>query len=274
MHVRGSPESEEEECRVKNFCFGGPSLAVSSVHEFVSDQTLTLSVDTVKPMEQMRISSDERFYGVKFYEPIDCSSTSVTVKKVNSQCGGTGAVQNVLVTPEELQSYNIKCFNGVDEGNWVIEFPYPAQGQYKVTISGIADNAGNSAGVVYMYADVRCHLTTAALGEGPEFASSTLPHQVDDRTPSNTALGAPLRKSVPAPARAVSSSPSLMFDVLTIIGVIIGLMVKSKTRQEQASAAQPLNEHLLDAKMGELPDDEAVTLRSNVAALPTYGASV
>jgi hypothetical protein len=262
------------EVRVKNFCFGGPSLAISSVHEFVSDQRLTLSVDTVKPMEQMRISSDERFYGVKFYEPIDCSSTSVTVKKVNSQCGGTGAVQNVLVTPEQLQSYNINCFNGVDEGNWVIEFPYPAQGRYKVTVSGITDNAGNSAGVVYMYADVRCHLTTAALGEESELESPISPQQVHGRTPSSVALGAPVRKSAYATLRSMSSAPDLTFGVLTVISVIIGLIVKSKIRQQHTSASQSLNEHLVDAKKDELPDDEAAMLRSNVASLPSYGTSV
>ena len=38
------------ELRLKNFCFGGPSLADPSVHEYVGDQRLTLTVDTKLPM--------------------------------------------------------------------------------------------------------------------------------------------------------------------------------------------------------------------------------
>ena len=111
------------EVRVKNFCFGGPSLATENVHSYVYDETLLLSTDTVKPMEQTRVSSDERFHGVKFYEAIDCSASTVSVRKINSRCGGAGTASNTLVTPEQLNGYNIKCFNRAERGNWVIEFP-------------------------------------------------------------------------------------------------------------------------------------------------------
>ena len=72
----------------------------------------------------------------------------------------------------------------------------------------------------------------------------------------------------------MSSAPDLTFGVLTVISVIIGLIVKSKIRQQHTSASQSLNEHLVDAKKDELPDDEAAMLRSNVASLPSYGTSV
>ena len=98
------------EVRVKNFCFGGPSLATENVHSYVYDETLLLSTDTVKPMEQTRVSSDERFHGVKFYKAIDCSASTVSVRKINSRCGGAGTASNTLVTPEQLNGYNIKCF--------------------------------------------------------------------------------------------------------------------------------------------------------------------
>ena len=254
------------EVRVKNFCFGGPSLASEKVHSYVSDQTLLLSTDTVKPMEQSRVSSDERFHGVKFYEAIDCSASTVSVRKINSQCGGTGAASNALVTPEELRGYNIKCFNGANEGNWVIEFPYPTRGQYKVTVNGIRDIAGNSVGPVYVYADVRCSLakgSSAALGTSEEIAAS----------PRAARRGTSGAERVAAAAATIRK---LEVDALTAFALgaavsLISVFVYSRTVRKETWPRKIQREAEADREQNEKLLAEVV---STPTALASYGSSV
>ena len=254
------------EVRVKNFCFGGPSLATENVHSYVYDETLLLSTDTVKPMEQTRVSSDERFYGVKFYEAIDCSASTVSVRKINSRCGGAGTASNTLVTPEQLNGYNIKCFNGANEGNWVIEFPYPTRGQYKVTVNGIRDVAGNSVGPVYVYADVRCSLaksSSAALGESEEI----------DMAKRETLKGASGAERI---AAAASIIHRLEVNALTAFALgaaisLISVFAYSRSARTESWPRKIQREAEDDREQNEslLAGDT-----SSKTALPAYGSSV
>ena len=254
------------EVRVKNFCFGGPSLATENVHSYVYDETLLLSTDTVKPMEQTRVSSDERFHGVKFYEAIDCSTSTVSVRKINSRCGGAGTASNTLLTPEQLNGYNIKCFNGANEGNWVIEFPYPTRGQYKVTVNGIRDVAGNSVGPVYVYADVRCSLaksSSAALGESEEI----------DMAKRETLKGASGAERI---AAAASIIHRLEVNALTAFALgaaisLISVFAYSRSARTESWPRKIQREAEDDREQNEslLAGDT-----SSKTALPAYGSSV
>ena len=262
------------EVRVKNFCFGGPSLALDSVHEYVSDQILSLSVDTVSPMERERTSSDERFYGITFYEPIDCSAMTVSVRKVNSLCGGTGVRYwwNV-VTPEELTSFNIKCFNSVSQGHWAVEFPRSEAGRYKVTVGGIRDVAGNAAGDADFLADVHCSLAEAAAaadlggaeGDVEKIRNSTLYH----RDQADASLGASESRSTTSFHRG--------FDIKTVLAAFVvgacasALVIHGYLNRRLDGDARGKDVNVTRDKFN---DESEESLLGPPAALPTYGTSV
>jgi len=132
------------ELRLKTFCFGGSSLADASVHEYVSDQRLTLNVDTVSPMASHEVqASVHRTAGVWFYEDIDCSEAKVNVTKV---LGHSCEKMNEVVSPEQFTGYyRVHCFNAGGSGKWVLDYPPEASGMYVVGVSNIKDAAGNVA---------------------------------------------------------------------------------------------------------------------------------
>jgi len=133
------------ELRVKNFCFGGSSLADPSVHEYVSDQILTVTVDTKRPLP---IRKDEehvaRSVTVVYNEAIDCSDSSVSVRKVfDADCQSMNAA---VSSTEIVAEYVIMCSNVNGEGKFVMQYPAGTYlGVFDVTLSSIKDGAGNAA---------------------------------------------------------------------------------------------------------------------------------
>jgi len=154
------------EIRLKNFCFGGPSLADPSVHEFVGDQRLTLTVDTKRPMEKGRFSSGERFFGLDFDEAIDCSSQTVTITKTNTKCLAKGTAVTTVLSDELKKSFDFKCTNNAVGGQWVVEFPTALPGRYTVRVESVRDVAGILARDFWITADAHCSLATSASSLG------------------------------------------------------------------------------------------------------------
>jgi len=154
------------ELRLKNFCFGGPSLADPLVHEFVGDQRLTLTVDTKRPLVTSSINQDQTFFGREFNEDIDCTSQTVTITKTNTKCLGTGTAVNTVLSDEVKKSFEFICTNNAAGFKWVVAFPTTSPGQYTVKVKGVHDVAGNSAYDFSFTADAHCSLATSASSLG------------------------------------------------------------------------------------------------------------
>jgi len=146
------------ELRLKNFCFGGPSLADPSVHEYVGDQRLTLTVDTKRPLDIVDVSSQQRVFGKEFDENIDCTGQKVEVKKVRTGCGTSGGtVTDEEISEEALRgTFEFKCTNFGGTGRWAVRFPTSESGRYEVKIDGVMDSAGNAADPFTMTVDAHC----------------------------------------------------------------------------------------------------------------------
>jgi hypothetical protein len=157
------------ELRLKNFCFGGPSLADPSVHEYVGDQRLTLTVDTKRPLDKLDFSSQQRVFGKEFDENIDCSGQSVEIRKIRTACGASGGTAtNVQISEEALRgTFEFKCTN-VFGATWMVEFPENEHGRYVVKVDGVTDAAGNAAKRFELTVDAHCSgtspSTSSALG--------------------------------------------------------------------------------------------------------------
>ena len=159
------------ELRLKNFCFGGPSLADPSVHEYVGDQRLTLTVDTKRPLDKLDFSSQQRVFGKEFDENIDCSGQSVEIRKIRTACGASGGTAtNVQVSEEALRgTFEFKCTNVAGaSGQWMVEFPDNEHGRYVVKVDGLTDAAGNAARRFELTIDAHCSrassMSNSALG--------------------------------------------------------------------------------------------------------------
>ena len=149
----------EYELRLKTFCFGGPSLAPASVHEFVGDQRLGLLVDTEKPVklgEYFDVKS--RTIWIEFSEAINCEDTRVTVsQKVSHEACTPIASRDGVVSAEVLRfEFSITCSNANGRGTWIMKYPHRfggeqkektsnATGVYQVRIQKIKDASGNDA---------------------------------------------------------------------------------------------------------------------------------
>jgi hypothetical protein len=147
------------ELRLKNFCFGGPSLAEPSVHEFIGDQRLTLTVDTKRPLDMLDFSSQERVFGKEFDEHIDCDAQTVKVTKVHTSCGkSSGTATNLQISEEALRgTFEFKCTNFAGgTGRWAVRFPTSESGRYEVKIDRVTDSAGNAADPFAMTVDAHC----------------------------------------------------------------------------------------------------------------------
>ena len=131
------------ELRLKNFCTEADALADASVHEYVSEQKLLLTVDTVAPVIT-RIYTHQQYWGVEFVENIDCSDVKVEVQKRYDGCGKTATSTNEVVDVT-VPPYEIRCFNTTSQGTFSIKFADADVGQYKIIARGIKDGAGISA---------------------------------------------------------------------------------------------------------------------------------
>ena len=61
------------EVRVKTFCFGGHAFAHQDVHSFTSPTTLSLTIDTVRPIVHQSVHSSEALsVTVEYHEEIQC----------------------------------------------------------------------------------------------------------------------------------------------------------------------------------------------------------
>ena len=130
------------ELRVKSFCGGASSLADTSVHEYVSDQRLLLTVDTVAPV-LLKTYMTQQYYGAEFAEEIDCSNVRVSLRKLRADCSSTTNIyQQVDAT---IPPYKIGCFNSTGRGLFSLKFDESDVGKYYVSVSGIKDGSGISA---------------------------------------------------------------------------------------------------------------------------------
>jgi hypothetical protein len=147
------------ELRLKNFCFGGPSLADPSVHEYVGEQRLTLTVDTKMPLPGPVFASFETSFGVDFDENIDCDAQTVKVTKVHTSCRkSSGTATNLQISEEALRgTFEFKCTNFAGgTGRWAVRFPTSESGRYEVKIDRVTDSAGNAADPFSMTVDAHC----------------------------------------------------------------------------------------------------------------------
>ena len=133
------------ELRVKNLCSGASALAASSVHEYVGDQVLTLTIDTVFPKSQGK-HHDAGSYTIwaSFSEAIDCAGAHVEVEQIyDASCTNVSAG---AVTDEELRSnYEMTCVNNAGRGEWIMTYPEESTGTYIARVSNIKDTSGNAA---------------------------------------------------------------------------------------------------------------------------------
>ena len=154
------------ELRLKSFCFGGPSLAESSVHEFVGDQRLTLTVDSKRPLAISELRFGTESFGVEFSESIDCSSEEVTIIKRRAGCVGERVKYepiNEELKPELLKgTFEFRCVNDNAAGRWIVVFPGDQIGRYLVRVRGLRDAAGNAARDFQIEVEARCSAAGAA----------------------------------------------------------------------------------------------------------------
>jgi len=132
-------------------------LADPSVHEYVGDQRLTLTVDTKRPLDKLDFSSQQRVFGKEFDENIDCSGQSVEIRKIRTACGPSGGTAtNVQISEEALRgTFEFKCTN-VFGATWMVEFPENEHGRYVVKVDGVTDAAGNAARRFVLMVDAHC----------------------------------------------------------------------------------------------------------------------
>jgi hypothetical protein len=232
------------EIRVKNFCAGGPSLAESSVHEYIAEQKLTLTVDTFAPIAQTLVRADHWFTW-SFSEPLDCSKQTIEItRQVKMACDDNGQAKPQAgykpteLSADEMDRYAVKCYSlASGMGYWSINFPRPKLasaalskkeqcelqcagfGTFSVLVSGVSDVSGNVADVfaVQMVGQNHCGVNAApppssqaALGENVEKDSSIL-----NSAPvvAEESLGA----SVPTVA---SMNGSLLTGVFAVAGAV------------------------------------------------------
>jgi len=176
------------ELRLKNFCFGGPSLADPSVHEYVGEQRLTLTVDTKRPMIGSIETALGHFANVEFDENIVCDAQKVEVKKVRTGCGKSGGTAtDERISEEALRgTFDFKCTNVAGaSGRWMIEFPDNERGRYIVNVDGVTDVAGNAARSFELTVDAHCSLASSTVSNSAALGV----HAGSARAPSSAKSG-------------------------------------------------------------------------------------
>lgn len=167
------------ELRVKTFCSNGDAFADTLVHEYVSEQTLQLRVDTKPPLQMLTWSGDDSF-AVHFSEELDCDGQEVKVWNVDPGC------PEERVSPEALTKFTFACPKTTGRVGWVASFPKEiggkrVSGRYRVRVSGVKDIAGNPANEFSFVADVRPNpgaprrCASPTLGAAPRASASTAP---------------------------------------------------------------------------------------------------
>ena len=167
------------ELRVKTFCSNGDAFADTLVHEYVSDQTLQLRVDTKPPLQMLTWSGEDSF-AVHFSEELDCDRQEVKVWNVDPGC------PKERVSPEALTKYTFACPKTSGRVGWVASFPKEVDGKrlsgrYRVDVSGVTDIAGNPANDFSFTADVRrepgapSRCASPSLGETRRASESNAP---------------------------------------------------------------------------------------------------
>jgi hypothetical protein len=220
------------ELRVKNFCFGGPSLADPSVHEFVGDQRLTLTVDTKLPMVKHVETSFGRYVMVEYDESINCDAQSVSIVQERTGCGESGGSESgATETSWQLKNkYQFKCTGGV----WVARFPSSKSGRYSVAVDGITDSAGNAADAFETVVDIHCATAAARSALGAKRGSSA-------RAPSSAKSG-----DFATGWRDVRASVSMGAVASFVMVVGAAVVVLRRRRDGHADAQMESNKPLYD----------------------------
>jgi hypothetical protein len=228
------------ELRLKNFCFGGPSLADPSVHEYIGDQRLTLTVDTKRPMIGRIETTLGRFANADLDEHINCDAQKVAVKKVRTACGESGGTTtNEPVSEEALRgTFEFKCTNFAGgTGRWTVEFPDNERGRYVVRVDGVTDTAGNAARSFELTVDAHCSLASSSMSN-----SAALLGAHDRNAPSPAKSG---DFAAATGWRSVSTSAS-MGMVASFVVVVAVVVVLRRRHDGHAHAQLELNKPLYD----------------------------
>ena len=214
-------------------------MADSSVHEYVGDQRLTLTVDTKLPLPGPVFASFERSFGVDFDENIDCGAQSVEVKKVRTGCGESGGTAtNVQISEEALRgTFEFKCTNFAGgTGRWAVRFPTSESGRYEVKIDGVTDSAGNAADPFVMTVDAHCSGASSLTAH-----SAALLGAHDRNAPSSAKSGDFAAKGW----RSGSTSASVGM-VASFVVVVAAVVALRRRRDGHADSQLELNKPLYD----------------------------
>jgi len=220
------------ELRLKNFCTEADALADASVHEYVSEQKLLLTIDTVAPVIT-RIFSNQQYFGVEFVENIDCSDVTVEVQKRYDDCGkSTSTNEDVDVT---VPPYEIRCFNATSHGTFSIKFADADVGQYKIIVRGIKDGAGISAVPVDgWFKKCRANTASAATRAAASARLSRAPTGASD-VPSSLGASSFDVSSESAPFPAVGRLAAVLCAVCVGAFAVIRLASRVASRREVSS---------------------------------------
>lgn len=236
------------EVRVKSFCVKGDVFAETSVHEFTSDEVLTLVVDTVKPLaSELKQYPSTRTVGVTYYEPIDCSKVQTTVRRIfDEKC----APANEQVSLTDIKSnYKIVCTNSAAQGKWVMQYPNDISGTFEVKVTNVLDAAGNCEG----FNAKTCEGNTLRFttGEGAKVCGAsallgTNPRSSDTRVTwfERGHLGDRLRVSLRevSPAFGQSAVPLALAAVSLFIAAV-GLLVFMRRRSSASEVVKGSKAH-------------------------------
>jgi hypothetical protein len=262
------------ELRVKNFCFGGSSLADPSVHEYVSNQILTLTVDTAKPLVKNKVEDhSDRTVSITFGEEIDCSLHDVSITKVfDENCD----VASVPVSSTEVAAdYLIKCSNSYGVGTWVMQYPV-VSGTFEVVVSKVRDVAGNLA-----LNDYKFRFTAMRQSDGltPQLCSTVSSSSLGDVALTirrDSASPAPsLSPSIDALGVAKShgsstlSKSKIIFASTFAVAILAGIIVVVHRRRRPGHQQSPL------APAAAAEFDASIPFLNDGASIkPSYGAAV
>jgi len=151
----------EYEVRAKSFCTGGSNV-IPSTQYAITNEVLTLVVDTTPPFARRRDVYDDYAYSIVFSEAIDCKRVALSLTKTNSRCSGDAEGVEMSLVQTSVQSVaEIRC----STSNIVaVLFNAEASGTYAVDIANIADLSGNAMKqeALKFDANVNCDLAKKA----------------------------------------------------------------------------------------------------------------
>jgi hypothetical protein len=234
------------ELRLKNFCFGGSSLADPSVHEYVGDQRLTLTVDTNPPVAASQIEFNAQTFGVDFDEAIDCSGQKVEITKIRADCGSSAKEIKEAVSAEDLRgTFRFKCVNNEGGFKWLVTFPNTQRGKYIVKVDGVTDVAGNAASSLSLIVDSHCAdegLAQTTASEGSAALGYAAPTVAKKREADASLLASPA-----------------VFVVLLASLALVAVLMRATTRRREQTDEEELN---------------VLSKRSPSKTAPSYGATL